>query len=180
MLKNKTLRAFIALDIPSQTQSQLCLVQDLARDYLLGARWTKPLDLHLTLHFLGEISVEKASLLSESIDKVKNFPSFQLHFVRVGFFAKRAFWAGLAESAHFKQLFDRTANLLESQGFTVENRKLTPHVTLARLKNFTGSTDRAANIPLNIHWPVQSLSLYRSELTTSGSIYSRIRQVTLS
>jgi 2'-5' RNA ligase len=72
-------------------------------------------------------------------------------------------------------------------GFPAENRPFTPHLTLARVREYVGFPERQAlgelvshtqlESDLTIH--VKAVNLMRSQLTRSGAIYSCLKSIEL-
>jgi RNA 2',3'-cyclic 3'-phosphodiesterase len=108
-----------------------------------GARPAHPLDLHLTLHFLGPLSPEQLDAARAAADSITS-PPFPLRLDRAGSFpGARVLWC--APSAVPGPLADLAARLeqaLAVRGLATEPRPFRPHLTLAR--RFRG--------PLRLPW----------------------------
>jgi len=98
-----------------------------------GARPAHPLDLHLTLHFLGELTPERVQAAHLAADAVRAQP-FALRMDQAGSFPRaRVLWCAPRQTP--AALFDLVARLesaLAAQGFAPEARALRAHLTLAR------------------------------------------------
>lgn len=125
-------RLFVAIDPPDGIRDQLsalcCGLPD--------ARWTPPEQFHLTLCFIGEVDGSSFLDIREALAKV-TFPAFALRLQSVGFFPPRGqprvVWAGIEKSEPLLGLQRKIATRLFQLGFEPENRKFSPHITLARL-----------------------------------------------
>ncbi|MBM9536154.1 RNA 2',3'-cyclic phosphodiesterase [Desulfobulbus alkaliphilus] len=125
-------RLFIAIDPPSDIREQLtglcCGLPD--------ARWVAPEQLHLTLCFIGEVSGSVFLDIREALDEIRA-ESFALRFKGVGFFPPRGqprvVWAGVEKNEALITLQRKITTRLTQLGVALENRKFTPHLTLARL-----------------------------------------------
>lgn len=97
------------------------------------ARRTHPLDLHLTLVFLGEIDTERLRCAEAAAGALRGDP-FPLRIDRVGWFPRsRVLWCGPSTTpAPLQGLFADLQDQLRTCGFTPESRPYQPHVTLAR------------------------------------------------
>lgn len=98
-----------------------------------SARPTHRLDLHMTLHFLGQVPVARVEALCE-VGSQLELPSFELRLEQLGYWSRPAIlWAGPGGTpqplADFHAALERA---LESLGFAPERRPYRPHVTLAR------------------------------------------------
>lgn len=98
-----------------------------------GARAAHPLDIHLTLRFLGELSPEAfraAALVGDAVQA----GGIRLCIDRAGWFPRaRVLWCAPTQAP--EALFDLVARLeqaLAAQGFPPEARPYRPHLTLAR------------------------------------------------
>lgn len=126
-------RLFIAIDLPKPESWRLGqLVADAPR----GVRSVRPAQLHLTLHFLGDVEDEPRTALQEALGCVRQEP-FSIAIRGTGVFPPRGrptvLWAGVADSPPLMALHAALAAAIESSGLAVERRPFVPHVTLARL-----------------------------------------------
>lgn len=123
-----------------------------------GARAAHPLDLHLTLRFLGDLSAERLAAAEQAGDTVSGRP-FALRIDQAGSFPRaRVLWC--APSLVPAGLLDLSAALeqaLAAGGFAPEPRPFCPHLTLAR--KFRGP----AVLPwgLSVDWEVHAFVLAR-------------------
>lgn len=125
-------RLFAALEIPPDIALSLSLL----RGGLPGARWMDVEKYHLTLRFMGDIDRRAADELLDAMDKVHS-PQFDLTLEGVGAFGSkkpRALWAGTNQPKELFELQSAIERQCQKIGLPPENRRFTPHVTLARLK----------------------------------------------
>ena len=98
-----------------------------------GARAAHPLDIHLTLRFLGELSPEALSTAA-AVGDALHAARFRLCIDRAGWFPRpRVLWCAPTRAPN--ALFDLAARLeqaLATHGFPPEARPYRPHLTLAR------------------------------------------------
>lgn len=126
-------RLFIAIDLPKPVCWQLGqLVAAAPR----GVRPVRPSQLHLTLHFLGDVEDDARAALLGALAGVRQQP-FTIVIRGTGVFPPRGrpavLWAGVAESKPLVELHAAIAGAIESCELDVESRPYVPHVTLARL-----------------------------------------------
>lgn len=124
---------FIAIDLPKQVCWQL---GQLVSDSSPGVRPVRRAQLHLTLHFLGDVPDDSGRALQDRLFRVEQRP-FTVAIRGTGVFPPRGrptvLWAGVAESKPLTDLHAAVAGVIESCGLDVEPRPYVPHVTLARL-----------------------------------------------
>jgi RNA 2',3'-cyclic 3'-phosphodiesterase len=139
------MRAFIAVDLPSEIQRALGELQTRfqarLRSHASGSarfRWTRPEGIHLTLKFLGEISEAQSNQAVELLRGLEPFEKFNVEIKGYGFFPDRrrpqVLWAGLAAPPALAELARRIDRTMASVGFPAEHRSFAPHLTLARFK----------------------------------------------
>ena len=98
-----------------------------------GARAAHPLDLHLTLRFLGELSPDALGAAQWVGEGVKAAP-LRLSVDRTGCFPRAAvLWCGPTQAPlALLELVTQLEQGLAAQGFVPEARPYRPHLTLAR------------------------------------------------
>ncbi len=126
-------RLFVAIDPPEDIRVQLAgLCCGLPE-----ARWTPSEQLHLTLCFIGEMEGATFLDIREALSAI-SFAPFSLRLQGVGFFPPRGqprvVWAGVEKSEPLLGLQRKITTRLFQLGLELENRKFSPHITLARLQ----------------------------------------------
>jgi 2'-5' RNA ligase len=149
--------------------------------------------IHLTLKFLGEISPEQAAGIHDVLDDAaSSVPGFTIRIRGVGCFPNsrqpRVLWVGLDDPRGMLQALQRAVE----QGcarlkLPVEDRPLSPHLTLGRVRReagpgagaFVGSVLESERTLDLGEMPVGAVHLFRSELRPSGAVYSRLHTAAL-
>ena len=184
------IRAFLALQLPGDIQGQLSQIQQMLRHQLPPVSWVRPGNIHVTLKFFGNILPALVDSLYEALGDIgsQTIP-FWLNVQGIGVFphlrAPRVIWAGLTGPVHkVIQLHDQIQILLEPLGFPLEEKPFHPHVTLARIKSDGKNVGKVLNERgcLDVEnvvgeWLVDSMVLYRSELSSSGARYEALWRV---
>ena len=146
---------------------------------LPGARWTRDENFHLTLRFIGDVDEGVADDVDSALLEI-NAPPFDVFIVGIGYFGKakaaRAVWAGIETSEPLIRLQQKVDSAMQRIGLAAEERKYTPHITLARLKgtpqrrleNFVADHGDFCAGPVH----VDTFTLYSSFLSSSGAIYT--------
>jgi 2'-5' RNA ligase len=167
------MRLFVALAIPEAVAQELFLLQA----GIPGARWQTREQLHLTLRFIGEVDGREANDIDDALAAI-SAPRFTLALKGVGEFGGKkphAVWAGVSDVQAVSHLNRKIEAALQRIGVAADERRFTPHVTLARL--------RAAPVGKVMDWladhalyagppfAVEQFALYSSVLTPNGSVY---------
>ncbi|MCF7907860.1 MAG: RNA 2',3'-cyclic phosphodiesterase [Candidatus Omnitrophica bacterium] len=175
------MRTFIAIDLPENLKTKLSQIQkDLETDNL-KFKWVEPDNIHLTLKFLGEIDedqlLEIKKVVAQTTDQIK---TFELTAEGLGFFPNqknpRIFLTNLKNSEPLRLLVTKLENNLTQLGFPIEN-KFKAHLTLARIKsqeNIDLLIEKTKAIRLKERFSVGKITIYKSNLTASGPIYTII------
>lgn len=168
------MRLFVGIALPAEIEDHLSFVGG----GIPRARWEPREKLHVTVRFIGEVDGGTKRRLEEALEGVRH-PPFTLSVAGVGFFPPggkpRILWAGLDGAAPVHELHARIERALVAAGLEPERRKLTPHVTLARLHD----SPKAKVIEFLQHhallrtspWQVRAFQLYSSVLSPGGSKY---------
>jgi 2'-5' RNA ligase len=148
---------------------------------LRGVRWLEPEQMHLTLSFLGDVSPEIQESLAKNLRAI-SWKSFFLPLIGLGAFPGKGrpnvIWIGIGTGhPHLFQLHKRVQEAALAAGLEPDLRSFHPHVTLARCRDVSAESVRpflrshAAFDAGMMH--VESFCLNSSELTQSGSVYTR-------
>ena len=167
------MRAFIAIDLPEDLRTSI---------HNIGARLpgrfsAVPVsNIHLTIHFLGEISDEKADEAKRIMASVK-IKKFEAKVKGLSFFGGKAvqtIFANVLDGGISAKLHSGLAFGLEASGFTLDKKEYQPHITIARMKHEVPATKEfiMANSSHDFgSFVVQRISLKESMLSDSGPTY---------
>lgn len=176
-------RLFVAIDPPEEVREQLaplcCGLPD--------ARWTPIEQLHLTLCFIGEVDGSTFLDICEALGEI-SFAAFSLQLRGVGFFPPRGqprvVWAGVEKCESLMVLQRKITTRLFQMGIFLENRKYSPHLTLARLNQ---TSPARVGKYLNEHalfvsspFTVSQFTLYSSVLGRKGASHTIEQEYQLS
>jgi len=130
-----------------------------------------PLDLHLTLQFLGDIDRHQRCCVEAAAEALRA-PPVELQIEQIGRFRRaRILWAGpLTSPPALSRLHDQLSTALQPCGFAPEARRFTPHLTLYRK---TQGGELGAIAP-PISWQAGRLTLACANSTPAGSPRYRI------
>lgn len=151
-------------------------------------KWTKREQMHLTLAFIGEADEMLAAKLIAAMQKRAGQAPFDVEFEHIGVFpphgAPRILWLGVGRGAADLIALQRDiAARVEAVGVRLEERPFHPHLTLGRWRDGRPSDRRAidemADTGVVARASVDHATLYRSQLSPGGSIYTPVARVTL-
>ena len=125
-------------------------------------------NLHLTLHFIGNVYFSDMACMREQASRV-DADAFQLVIDRQGCFGKaRVGWLGCSEiPAALVRLHQQLGMRLQSCAFQPEARPYNPHITIARK---VGSIDSATEFDALV-WPVREFALIEVQAIENGVQY---------
>lgn len=150
------MRLFVGLELPEALREPLVALCG----GVSGVRWVPPLNLHLTLRFIGEASRDVAEEVDHALAGIRMTP-FELALAGAGLFTRSgrttALWAGVARSERLERLQAKVETALQRAGLAAERKRFQPHVTLARADGVPE--------PVLARW-VQQHNLLRTEPVT--------------
>jgi 2'-5' RNA ligase len=189
------IRAFIAIELPSQIKVALAQLQDnLRTSKNASVKWVDPEGIHLTLKFLGNVDEAEIPALTKALSEaVRGIAPFSLQLGDPGAFpnahAPRVVWVGVGgEIGPLLTLHNNINRVLAPLGFPPEKRAFSPHLTLGRVREETlpgerrrlGENVAALKTGAKPSFKAESLSLMRSKLSREGAVYIRLASFALS
>jgi 2'-5' RNA ligase len=166
-------RLFTGIEIPPPIARGLSML----RGGVPGARWIDPANYHMTLRYIGDIDGATARDVMQILGGVRR-RSFDLVLNRLDQFGgrkPRAVFAGASPTPALTELQAEIERLLQRIGLPPEQRKYSPHVTLARLRDSTAhqvAEYLASRGPFRTPpFPVTRFVLYSSKASTGGGPY---------
>lgn len=200
------IRAFLAIEIPSELRAALSAVQQELRRRLepeVGRRarisWVQPASMHLTLRFLGDTPEELIESLHTMLTQaVADHRMIHVPFSRLGTFPRlqqpRVLWVGPpesweqgAEGERLQALYRAVEDLCRAAGLAPEERPFSPHLTLARVKEGERQVGQIfaergvlSQSLVNGLLPVTAVVMMKSQLRPTGSIYTKLWECPLS
>ncbi|WP_428326072.1 RNA 2',3'-cyclic phosphodiesterase [Nitrosopumilus sp.] len=176
------MRTFVAVEISNDDVKNA--VKNFQNNLKIDAKSIDAGQLHFTLQFLGEISDEVVQNVIESLQTIK-FSEFRIKLKGVGAFPKpkfpRVVWIGTDEEGgrNLIELAKKVQNVLKPLGL-VSDKPFKPHITIFRIKKKIGDITKELDEQRHVDFGIQKISsikLKKSELTSSGPIYSNLEEV---
>jgi len=182
------MRLFIAADLDDGARAAVFAAverfrarsEGVRRGSTRGVGWVEVRNLHLTLHFLGDIDETRLPVLHDVLS-----PALQIDAPRVGLAGwgvfpprgpARVIWLGVTAGARTLTLAHAAlGDRLRSAGITPESRPFSPHLTVGRVKVPSGQhwSDIAAAVPPAPvgEWTLGACTLFQSHLSAAGPTY---------
>lgn len=183
------IRAFIAVDLPPDLRARLAEICDglCAEMGQVPVRWVPPEKMHLTLKFLGDVSLNNVSVLQDILsgETVDREP-FVISLGGLGAFPKvrrpRVIWVGVEAPPELEALQRGIDKQTARVGYPPDRRPFSPHITVGRVSRnaspaevrVIGDALNEANIGYLGVARVQAVHLYRSDLQSGGAVYHRL------
>ncbi|WP_438431780.1 RNA 2',3'-cyclic phosphodiesterase [Gorillibacterium sp. sgz500922] len=172
-------RCFAAVPLPSGCKTELDVRMRALHAELPFRTWPHPLDLHITLMFLGAVAEDRLPAVQEALAAAADrHAPFPLAVGRLGFFGSpaspRVLFAELeGDRTALSALAADVTSRLSAIGFPAENRPYSPHITLARRYQGGGDPGGLIRAAAEREWAeplpfdADSVVLYRSHLGRS-------------
>lgn len=182
-------RAFIAVDLPSDLQARLAQVgQDLNAEMGdMPIRWVSAGHMHLTLKFLGDVSLNNLEVVTDILrSEAAARDEMVISLGGMGAYPKprqpRVIWVGVEAPDELKTLQRGIDRLTARVGYARETREFSPHITLGRVSRNASPGDVrqigavlcAKKVGFLGVARVTAVQLYRSDLQAGGAVYTRL------
>ncbi|MGB7404139.1 MAG: RNA 2',3'-cyclic phosphodiesterase [Pacificimonas sp.] len=166
-------RLFVGIDPPFDVKDALMEMQG----GIIGARWQSEDQLHMTLRFLGDQTVDQANDIAEALAGISALP-LTLHLSGVGTFDRRGridqLWARVKPPEEALRLHRKINRALAMIGVEEDRRTYQPHITLARFSRGAGPLEdfmvRHGDLRIQA-FTVSEFCLYESILSQEGAEY---------
>ncbi|MCX5991702.1 MAG: RNA 2',3'-cyclic phosphodiesterase [Chloroflexi bacterium] len=187
-------RSFIAIELPAEVRAELASIEEKLKVRRHSfVKWADPESIHLTLKFLGSVSGETIPEIVEAMSLVAQpVCPFTLQIGGTGAFPNwqrpQIVWVGVGgEMGRLATLQRELEAALSPLSFPPESRPFSPHLTLGRLRERVTPEDRrrfglwaqSVKFEASLSFEVNAVRLMKSQLTSSGPIYSELALVKL-
>ena len=161
------MRLFTAVNFTPEVKDELMRAVSALKAASVSGGFTARENLHLTLAFIGE--TEEEDRARDALESVR-FGAFELELSALGHFGDIQ-WAGVRENEKLKKLAADVQSALRGQGFDIEKRGFSPHITLGRRVRLR---DGAMLYEPKAKMTVKSISLMKSERVNGRLVYTEI------
>jgi RNA 2',3'-cyclic 3'-phosphodiesterase len=178
------MRLFTAIDPSTEALLRLERLMSILRPEAL-IKWSPVDNLHVTIKFIGEWPESRLEELNDALSALLPREPFEAEVKELGWFpnewSPRILWAGVHGGDPLLELAHDTDKCLAKLGIPKEDRRFTPHLTLARMKNpvplrrLQQRIQEAQTTSLG-KFPVAQFFLFRSDPGSNASIYRKVRE----
>ena len=184
---SETIRSFVAFDIDNElVVRRLSEVQGMLVNTGADLKLVKPQNIHVTMRFLGNISLPMVDLIHEEMKQI-SFVPFDIELRGLGAFPSlryaRVVWAGIQKGGdELVNVFNQLEPRLRKLGFKPDSKGFSPHLTIARVRTgrhkaeLVGCVKDLADYEFGVI-KADCLRLKKSVLTPKGPIYTTLREV---
>jgi len=189
------IRAFIAISLSDEVHQGLEQVLHDLKSRLPGGavRWVPGKNIHLTIQFLGDVSLASLEMLTTMLQtEAARHPQFEFSVGGLGVFPTprrpRVIWVGVESPAELASLQRGVETEMARLGYAPEERPFSPHLTVGRVTRNANPDElhRLSNVLETYKvgflgvTRVQAIHLFRSDLQSNGAIYTRLHSAPLS
>jgi len=165
-------KLFFALSPEKKVRQQIIKHQNqLLQNRTFNGRMTKEANIHLTIVYLGKLSINQQQTMINCVDELKASP-FLLQLDHMGNFKhNKITWMGLTHIPEPLVTLHKQLTICgEHLDLALDKRHFKPHITLARKFNLDKKTQIT---PIN--WPIKQFVLYESKQQHDGVNYSVVK-----
>ncbi len=189
------MRAFVAIEIAESVADKLTNVQRGLRESvgIRAVRWVRADAMHITLKFLGDISAEQATRLTqEFVCVAESAEPFTLAASGIGCFPHcrhpRLLWAGFEDDVSALERLQRAIECCAMQlGHAPDRHRFSAHLTIGRVRFRLRHVEVDALCEAVLaakgqrfgEWRVAEMVLMQSNLGRGGAQYSRWARIPL-
>ena len=180
------MRLFVAVDVGSDVQRAASrTIEDMKRRTEHRApharvTWVKPEQLHLTVHFIGQVDSALGEQIRTALAGPLRAPAFDLTIEGTGTFPPkrppRVIWAGIGKGIdNLRSVEQEVRGRLDGLVHSTAERDYHPHLTLGRVKNPAGlrPVPLLEGLESTVFGVVRvaAVTLFESRLSSSGPTY---------
>ena len=188
-----TIRSFLAVEIPlSNKEKILKLINSFIEKSDSLIKWVSKDNLYITLKFIGELNTDHISTIQKSLtERLSSVPAFDMHINGLGVFPNsrkpRIFWLGFDQNKNLERIVSSIENCAVNLGYEANDKPFSPHLTIGRARRDISSGDLIAftknfqdhKLEVIPDFKVSHVTLFKSELTREGPLYSQLFRVSL-
>lgn len=148
-------------------------------------RWVNPLQLHITLAFLGDITEELLERVCTAAQDIAYITQpFTIAVSGTGVFPgpkrPRVLWCGCKVNLQAMETLQKNIqSALKGLGLPIEKRSFTPHITLGRVRSEITSDILTTFLHSECKsepFIVREMTIYKSRLLPNGPEYEKYRE----
>jgi 2'-5' RNA ligase len=171
-------RIFFAVEIADPVRHAIGETGRKLRKSPARMTFVDPRLMHITLKFLGDVSAQNLELILSAAENLQG-SSYEITAAKVGFFGRppRVVTAGISDGGKTALLAGQLDDLLEPLGFQRASKSFSPHITIARVKQYAPDLQE---IIVGISatsfgtCTIDRVLLKKSTLTPDGPVYETL------
>ena len=171
------MRCFIGIELPVHIRKLLDVVQKQIGSKYAKIKWVAPKNLHITLHFFGELDETDVAEVKKVLSRIK-FEKFTVCLDKIGWFPDservNILWIGLKPE---KEIFNLHGDIeIALKQFLHSGDRFNVHITLGRIKVLRHRVHflrvlHDVTVPKE-EFEISNLSSFKSELSKDGPRYT--------
>jgi len=180
------IRSFLALYPDPDSLERMKGIVEQLRNFNLPVRWERPDHIHITLKFMAEIDPEKLKEIAAALkEDLAATQAISMYINKLSAFPKihkpRIMWLGGNWGPELPQIQASIEDLCDQFGIPREEKRFTPHFTVARVGKFEEITNLK-----NVYEAVSFKSfetsfgdvrIMESTLTPQGAIHTELDRI---
>ena len=186
MDQEEKIRAFLALPLAEAFESSARPLMEKLKTQYPEVKWVEPSQIHVTLHFFGQIETRQIQKISDCVSPITNkTKSLKLFLRGIGGFPNldrpRVIWAGMeGEIEGLNTLQVSLEGRFKKAGFECEARSFKPHLTLGRIREERRIFFKQAEFGPTEVKQISEIILFKSILSSAGPQYEKVQTFPLS
>ncbi len=181
------MRLFIALKLSQDTKDYVMDIINKLQDCSKKGKFVPLEKLHITILFLGETEVYKIEQITNALEKINEEP-FIISLSNIGKFKRNRkgclYWLGVENRSSLIRIHHQLYNDLKHQGFSLQNKRFKPHITLGRNVEINNPQKFALLKELSnrrkFKFQADCICLYSSERINGSMVYTELYNKRLS
>lgn len=180
-----TFRGFIAIDV--DTFPKIIEFENDIKSCGANVKLVEPKNIHITLRFLGDTEESLTKEIEMILkDTVKDVVPFNIQLKSAGVFPNsnyiKVIWIGIKQGQLLGTISHTLNKQISTLGFHKEERKFSPHLTIARVKTAKNKErllqiiEKYTDVEFGVI-RVNTIKLKKSVLTSQGPIYTTLKEV---
>ncbi|MBI5555919.1 MAG: RNA 2',3'-cyclic phosphodiesterase [Elusimicrobia bacterium] len=184
------MRIFVAIGVDQEIKNKVVEVQEQLKLSKADVRWVAKDNLHLTLHFCGEVNDQQAQdIIHTCRGLASEFAPFSLGLKHLGSFPPygdpRLIWTGVENGREEAiTLIEATKRHLTMVTGVTEKKDISPHLTIGRIRTtanigvLTTQLHKLANLEFGTQM-VDKIIVMGSKLKPTGPQYAVLEEIKL-
>lgn len=150
------MRIFIAYALDDHIKEKLFLIQQQLKPMYQDGRFKQPKNMHMTLRFVGEVTMEQFERLIIEIErKIHLYSSQTVNFDQLGCFGKTSkkhtLWIGCPPLPAMSLLSDELTKCVSQAHIPFNDTPFAPHITLAQHGMMLDSLPKIEPVTVCLH-----------------------------